>query len=131
MNRAQGEVREFLGRWSRTSESRDIEGHADLYLRDPTPLVVFSDGSPMQDWLDVRLRIQRDLERVHVRHVEVHDLTVHDLGADIIAATFQYDMHVRDMWGTDGTARRIATMTLVRTKDGLRIASAHFSPRVE
>lgn len=124
------EVREFLARWSSTTESRDFEGHADLYLRQPDPMVVFSDGSLMGDWLDVRLRLQRDLERVHVRRVEVHDLVVHALAHEVLAATFQYDMHVRDMWGTDSVARRIATMTFCRTKDGLRIASAHFSARV-
>ncbi len=112
-------------------EDRNIELHADLYMRQPSPLVVFSDGHLMGDWLDVRVRLQRDFERVHIRRVEVHDLVVREIAPDVIAACFQYDLHVRDVWGTDATANRIANMTFSRTKDGLRIASAHFSERAE
>jgi ketosteroid isomerase-like protein len=129
--RSADEVRSFLQSWSRTTEERDVERHLDLYLRDPLPLVVFSDGQLVGDWLDLRIRLTRDFQRVMIRRVEVHDVVTQDLAPDIVAATFQYDLHVRDVWGVDATARRIATVTFVRTKDGLRIASAHFAERHE
>lgn len=123
------EVRGFLQRWARTSERRDVEAHIDLYLRDPMPLVVFSDGHYVGDSLDLRIRFTRDFQRVVIRRVEVHDLVVSELAPDVLAATFQYDMHVRDLWGTDSVALRTGSLTFTRTKDGLRIAAAHFSER--
>ncbi len=123
------EVRAFLAQWADTMEERSAQRHADLYLRQPAPLVMFSDAQPVGDWLDLSIRVQRDFERVHIRRVEVHDIVVQDLAPDVLATTFQYDLHVRDTWGTDATAHRIATMTLARTKDGLRIATAHLSDR--
>lgn len=123
------EVRAFLDRWARTTEERDVERHIDLYLRDPLPLVVFSDGQLVGDWLDLRIRLARDFARVMIRRVEVHDLVVQDLAPDVLSATFQYDLQVRDVWGVDATAHRIASVTFARTKDGLRLAVAHFSER--
>ena len=121
------DVRTLLDAWAATSMERDIERASDLYLRDPQPLVTFTDGERAQDWLDVRVRLARDLGRVAIERVEVHDVAVRDLGDDLLAATFDYDMHVRDVWGTPTVAHRRASMTLARTKDGLRIAAAHFS----
>lgn len=131
MKRTVQEVRDFLDAWCRTTEARDLERHLGLYLREPSPLVVFSDGNAVRDWLDLRIRLARDFQRVMIRRVEVHDLVVHEVGVDAVAATFQYDLHVRDVWGVDATARRIGTITFTRTKDGLRIAAAHFSDRRE
>lgn len=119
-------VEEFLARWARAGETRDAEGYADLFLRDPHPLVTFSDGSRADDWLDVRVRVGRDFERSIVDRVETHDVVSRDLGETTLVA-FEYDMHVRDMWGTRSVATRRATFTLVETKDGYRIAAAHFS----
>jgi hypothetical protein len=122
-----GDVRAFLARWVETQTSRDTERASDLYLRDPAPVVTFSDGERALDWLDVRVRIQRDLSRVVVENVDVHDVAVRELDDAVALATFEYDLHVRDVWGTPGVAHRRATMTLVQTKDGYRIAAAHFS----
>lgn len=121
------DVEPFLARFARLAEGRDVEQHADLYLRDPQPVVTFSDGARATDWLDVRIRVKRDLERVHIDRVEVHDVLVRELAEDVATVSFVYDMHVRDMWGMGSVASRHATMTLVRTKDGLRIAAAHYS----
>lgn len=117
----------FLSRWALASQKRDVEAAADLFLRDPAPLVTFSDGQRARDWLDVRVRLQRDLGRNIVERVEVHDLLAEELAGGVVAASFVYDMYVRDVWGMEVVATRLATMTLVETKDGLRIASAHFS----
>lgn len=122
----EGDVRAFLHRWCRLTEERDADRAADLYLRDPHPMVTFSDGARTEDWLDVRVRLQRDFERVFVERVETHDLQVRDLG-DVVLASFAYDIQARDMWGISVTGSRFATLTLVRTKDGFRIAAAHFA----
>lgn len=121
------EVEAFLRRWATTTESRDAERCADLYLRDPAPLVTFSDGERCRAWRDVRARLGRDLARAIVERVEVHHLEVEPLAGDVLAASYVYDMHVRDVWGASVVATRLASLTLVRTKDGLRIATAHFS----
>lgn len=120
------DVDAFLARWARFVEGRDVERHADLFLRD-APLVTFSDGARATDWLDVRVRLKRDLERVHVDRVDVHDVVVRELGDGVAGASFLYDLHVRDMWGMGTVATRIASMVLVQTKDGLRIATAHYA----
>ena len=116
----------FLDAWSRAQEQRDVERLADLFLRDQ-PLVTFSDGERVRDWLDVRVRLERDLARAIIERVEVHDLQIEAPHSDTIVATFAYDITVRDLWGTVVTATRVASMVLVRTKDGLRVAMAHFS----
>lgn len=121
------EARGFLARWAEATQARDAERAADLFLRDPAPLVTFSDGERMRDWLDVRLRLQRDLSRAVVERVDVHHVETQELGADVVGASFVYEMHVRDLWGMPVVATRVATITLVRTKDGFRIAMAHFS----
>lgn len=121
------EVEDLLRRWSAFTEARDAERCADLYLRDPAPLVTFSDGERAREWRDVRARLGRDLARAIVERVEVHHLEVEALADDVLVASYVYDMHVRDMWGTAIVATRLATVTLVRTKDGLRIATAHYS----
>ena len=123
----QHEVRSFVERWAATMERRELEKCADLFLRDPAPMVVFSDGERAQDWLDVRIRIGRDFERAIVDRVEVHDLIVRELADAVVLATFEYDLTVRDPWGTSSHVTRHTTMTLLLTKDGWRIASAHFS----
>lgn len=120
-------VEPFLARFARLTEARDVERHADLYLRDPQPVVTFSDGERATDWLDVRVRLKRDLERVHIDRVEVHDALVRELAPEIATVSFLYDLHLRDMWGMASVATRHATLTLVHTKDGPRIAAAHFS----
>lgn len=124
---ARQEVESFIERWARANEARDAERAADLYLRDPAPLVTFSDGERVRDWLDVRIRLERDLGRAVIERVHVHDLLVSPLDSDFHLVSFIYELSVRDMWGMTSTATRLATMTLVRTKDGLRIATAHFS----
>lgn len=121
------EVEDFLGRWVRVTRARDADRAADLFQRDPAPLVTFTDGARVGDWLDVRVRLGRDLERTIVEDVRVHHLEVLDVSDDVIGASFVYDISVRDIWGTPTTVARLASMTLVRTKDGLRIATAHFS----
>lgn len=120
------DVRDFLKRWAGATERRDVEGCADLFLRDPAPVVTFSDGQRAQDWLDVRVRIGRDFERAIVEKVELHALRVEELPGDAVIAAFEYDLTVRDMWGHAQTATRHATFTLTPTKDGFRIAAAHF-----
>lgn len=121
------EVEELLARWVQLTQERDTERAADLFVRDPAPLVTFTDGQRADDWLDVRVRMGRDLSRAVVRDIQVHDLNVRELTDEVIAASFVYDLTARDMWGTASTVTRLVTMTLVRTKDGLRIATAHFS----
>lgn len=121
------EVDAFLARWVRLTELRDAERAADLFQRKPDPLVTFTDGSRAHDWLDVRVRLGRDLERVIIDRVEVHHVEARDIAEDAVATSFVYDLHARDIWGMATTATRLASMTLVRTKDGLRIATAHFS----
>lgn len=120
-------ARAFLDEWAAATLARDAERAADLFLRDPPAVVTFSDGVRSLDWLDTRLRLQRDLTRVAMERVEVHDVLVAEPADGVTVVTFDYDMHVRDMWGTARVAQRHATFTLVGTKDGLRIASAHFS----
>ena len=121
------EVREFLARWASAMERRDVEGCSDLFLRDPAPLVTFSDGQRAEDWLDVRVRIGRDFERTILERVEVHEVDAREIAPDVTTVAFEYDMTLRDMWGTSSHATRHAQMTLARTKDGFRIAAAQFS----
>lgn len=121
------EVEAFLARWASLTQERDPERAADLFQRDPAPLVTFTDGQRAADWLDVRVRLGRDLERAIVEAIRVHHLEVRDVSEDAFAASFVYDLTVRDVWGITTTVTRVASMTLVRTKDGLRIAAAHFS----
>lgn len=116
----------FVEAWARAQEARDVERLSDLFQRD-RPLVTFSDGQRASDWLDVRVRLQRDLERALVDRVEVHDLVVDAVDDHTALVTFAYDISVRDLWGTAVTATRLGSMVLVMTKDGLRIAMAHFS----
>ena len=120
-------VKEFLQRWAKASERRDADACADLFLRDPAPVVTFSDGQRAQDWLDVRVRIGRDFERAILERVEVHEVRAAEVAPDVCVAAFEYDMTVRDVWGVATQATRHATFTLVRTKDGFRIAAAHFA----
>lgn len=121
------EVRRFLDRWASASASRDATASAELYLRDPAPLVVFSDGERTDDWLDVRVRLERDFSRALVDGVDVHDVDTRDLGQGVILVSFEYDLHARDMWGVATSLARRASMTLMHTKEGLRIAAAHFA----
>ncbi|MEA3201503.1 MAG: hypothetical protein QOE90_2931 [Thermoplasmata archaeon] len=117
----------FLDAWAHAQVDRDVERLSDLFLRDPQPLVTFSDGERVKDWLDVRVRLQRDLARQVVERVEVHDSVIEPWGEDAVLVTFAYDITVRDLWGTAVTATRLGSMVLVQTKDGLRIAMAHLS----
>lgn len=121
------EVQEFLERWARLTQLRDPERAADLFQRSPSPLVTFTDGQRTHDWLDVRIRLGRDLERAIVERVEVHHIEARDISDDAVAVSFVYDVHAKDIWGVNAIATRLASMTLVRTKDGYRIATAHFS----
>lgn len=121
------EVEGFLSRWVERTQARDPERAADLFQRAPAPLVTFTDGQRANDWLDVRIRLGRDLERAIVERLQVHHVEVRDLSEDVVAVSFVYDLTARDMWGTSNTVTRLASMTLVRTKDGFRIATAHFS----
>lgn len=124
---ARDEAGRFLQRWADASRRRDVEATADLFLRDPAPVVTFSDGRRAGDWLDVRLRISRDFERAAIERVEVHDVVAQEIAEDVLVTSFVYDLHVRDLWGGGTVATRLGAMTLVRTKDGWRIAAAHFS----
>lgn len=121
------EALRFLARWARASEARDVEASADLFLRDPAPVVTFSDGERARDWLDVRVRLQRDFGRAILERVLVHDIVVAEPIEGVLAASFVYDLHARDMWGSAVIATRLCSMTLVATKDGWRIAQAHFA----
>lgn len=121
------EVADLLRRWGVFTEARDADGCANLFLRDPAPLVTFSDGERCRSWRDVHARLGRDLARAIVERVEVHHLEVEELADDVLVASYVYDMHLRDVWGTGVVATRLATLSLVRTKDGLRIATAHYS----
>lgn len=121
------EVREFLARWSATMERRDPDATADLFLRDPSPMVTFSDGERAHDWLDVRVRLGRDFERSIIERVELHNLRANEIAPDVLVTSFEYDLSIRDLWGAAQHATRHAMMTLVRTKDGFRVAAAHFS----
>lgn len=125
---ADAEVRRFLTRWARAMEARDADRAADLFLRDPAPLVAFSDGERVHDWLDVRVRLGRDFSRVVIERVEISDLEVREIADGAFVASFHYDLHVRDMWNVASVVPRLASVALVRTKDGFRIAQAHFSP---
>lgn len=120
-------VHEFLSRWARLTQAREPERAADLFQRDPPPLVTFTDGQRAHDWLDVRIRIGRDLERAIVERVEVHHIESREISEDSVAVSFVYDVHAKDIWGVGAIATRLGSMTLVRTKDGYRIATAHFS----
>ena len=122
------EAARFLARWAQAAQARDAEAAADLFLRSPAPVVTFSDGERVGDWLDVRVRLQRDFARAIVNRVDVHDVVAADVSDDVLATSFIYDLHVRDPWGMETVATRVGSMTLVRTKDGWRIAAAHFSP---
>ncbi|GEM_PF-3993633 len=122
-----GAAHALVQAWARAQEARDVERLSDLFLRDPQPLVTFSDGERVKDWLDVRVRLQRDIERHLIDRVEVHDVLVEPLEGGTALVTFAYDISVRDLWGTAVTATRLASVVLVDTKDGLRIAMAHFS----
>ena len=124
---ARDEAIRFLTRWARTSEARDAEASADLFLRDPAPVVTFSDGERAADWLDVRVRLQRDFGRAIIEKVAVHDVVAVEPTEGVLLASFVYDLHVRDVWGTVVVATRLGSMTLLTTKDGWRIAQAHFS----
>ena len=117
----------FLARWAKASEARDVEASADLFLRDPAPVVTFSDGERVRDWLDVRVRLGRDFTRAILDRVVVHDAVATEPAEGVVLVSFVYDLHVRDIWGTETVATRLGSMTLVETKDGLRIAQAHFS----
>jgi hypothetical protein len=121
------EVEEFLTRWARLTQAREPERAADLFQREPAPLVTFTDGQRAHDWLDVRVRIGRDLQRAIVERIEVHHIESRDVGDDAVAVSFVYDVHAKDIWGVGAVATRLGSMTLVRTKDGFRIATAHFS----
>lgn len=121
------EAEEFLARWARATSARDAERAADLFRRAPAPLVTFTDGQRAHDWLDVRVRLGRDLERAIIDRIEVHDLETNEVSEDVIVLSFTYDLDARDVWGTPASITRHASMTLVSTKDGLRIAAAHFS----
>lgn len=121
------EATRFLARWARASEARDAEASADLFLRDPAPVVTFSDGERVRDWLDVRVRLQRDFGRAILDRVLVHDVVTTEPADGILTTSFVYDLHARDVWNTAVVATRLASMTLVKTKDGWRIAQAHFS----
>lgn len=123
----QAEVEEFLSRWVQLTQTRDPERAADLFQRQPAPLVTFTDGQRAHDWLDVRVRLGRDLTRAIVERIELHHLETRDISDDSVAVSFVYDVHARDIWGMPTTAVRLGSMTLVRTKDGFRIATAHFS----
>lgn len=125
---AYAEVKAFLSQWARSMEARDVERASDLFLRDPSPLVTFSDGERVHDWLDVRVRLGRDFSRVVVERVEISDLVVHEIADGAYVASFHYDLHVRDMWSVAGVVPRLASLAIVLTKDGPRIAQAHFSP---
>lgn len=124
---SKSEVHAFLGRWAGTMQARDVEHAADLFLRVPAALVTFSDGERAQDWLDIRVRLERDFARAFIERVETHDVHIVEPADDVLLVSYAYDLHVRDMWGTPKVATRHATMALVHTKDGLRIASAHFA----
>lgn len=121
------EVEEFLARWASATTSREAERAADMFQRQPAPLVTFTDGQRTHDWLDVRVRLGHDLERTVVERIDVHDVECREVSDEAVAASFVYELSVRDIWGGRATVTRLATMTLVRTKDGFRIASAHFS----
>ena len=121
------DVRRFLDRWAATTASRDVTASAELFLRDPAPLVVFSDGERAQDWLDVRVRLERDYGHAIIEGIDVHDVQARDLGSNVLLVSFGYWMRARDMWGVATTSARRASMTLVRTKEGLRIAGEHFA----
>ena len=121
------EAAAFVQAWARAQEARDVERLADLFLRDPQPLVTFSDGARVQDWLDVRVRLERDLARQLVDRVEVHDVTMEPIDRETLMLTFAYDITVRDLWGTTSAVTRLASMVLVTTKDGFKIAMGHFS----
>ena len=120
------DVHALLSAWARATEARDVEQAADLYVRDG-PVVTFSDGARAADWLDVRVRLARDFERAAIERVEVHHPAILEVGEDTLVVSFVYDLHVRDLWGTPSLATRHATLTLVRTKDGPRIAAAHYA----
>lgn len=122
------EVRDFLAKWAATMERRELEASADLYLRDPPPLVTFTDGERAEDWLDVRVRLARDFERAILERVEILDVVAQEVSEGVCAVSFEYDMTVRDLWGATTHVTRHASMTLATTKDGYRIAAAHFSP---
>src|ERR1700737_94415 len=93
------EAEQFLARWAHAHETREPDKAADLYLRDPAPLVAFSDGARAQDWLDVRVRIAHDLSHAMVERVEIRDVVARSLDIETIVGCFGYARHVRDRWG--------------------------------
>ncbi len=122
------DVRVLLDRWVDATVKRDPQALADLFVRSPDPLVVWPSGEATRGWKDVFAHAQRELyhAKVLVQRVDVHDVIAIDVTADAAEAVFRYDVHATDLWGTSVKASRVATMTFLRTKDGLRVASAHF-----
>lgn len=124
------EVQGLLDRWIDATLRRDPHAYADLFQRDPDPVVAWPSGEVTRSWKRVFEHVQREFyhTKTVVRRVDVHDLDVVQLTDDAALAVYQYDVHAIDLWGASVTAHRLATVTLARTKDGLRFAAAHFAP---
>lgn len=125
----EGRVRALIDQWVQATLARDAAQYADLFLRDGEAWVAWASGDTSRGWNEVYDHALRELyhAKVHVQRVDVDPPHVVRLTDDALTAAFAYAIHYRDFWGTMHTTHRLATMTLIETKDGLRIASAHFS----
>lgn len=123
------EVRTLLDEWVQATLARDAAQYADLFMRDNDAVVAWASGEVSHGWHAVYDHALRELyhAKVHIQDVDIEQPRVTLLGEHVMTTVFTYTIHFRDLWGTLNAARRLSTMTLVRTKDGLRIASAHFS----
>jgi hypothetical protein len=122
-------VRVLLDDWIQATLDRDSAKYSDLFIRDPEPMVTWPGGEVSHGWQAVHDHALRELyhAKVVVEEVDLDEPHVVRITDDAYLTSFEYLVHARDFWGTMHTAPRRATLTLVATKDGLRIASAHFS----
>ena len=123
------DVAALLDRWVDASIRRDAAAYSDLFLRDPDPVVVWPSGEVTRGWRSVHDHVLRELyhAKAVVSAVDVHGVQTVRVTDEAAEAVFHYDVHARDLWGTSMVVRRLATMTLVRTKDCLLYTSP--SPR--
>ena len=125
----EGDVRALLARWTQAYVARDAAAYADLFHRGADPVVAWATGEVTRGWKPLFEHVQREFyhQKAVVKSVDVHDLSVARVHEELAEAAFRYDVLAVDLWGTTHTLHRLATMTLVATKDGWRVVGAHFS----
>lgn len=127
---ARAEMQRLIERWIDATVRRDANAYADLFARDPDPVVAWPSGEVTRGWRRIFEHVQREFytAKTVVRRVDVHDLDLVAISDDVVVAAYQYEVSALDLWGASVNAQRLATVTLIRTKDGLRFAAAHYAP---